>query len=328
MKRYIFFVVLALSFFLLAACGHMELTYKETPAVSASVSLDNPTPELSPQEADSPAPPVSAPAALEGGASPEVSVQPPPAVTSANAQNGEPAEVEDTASPAAVIESPAPAVEPSQGQAEAQGSEGQPPFLTQAVSTAGLSFDVFDFSQLVLVAADGSTADIYCYDKGADGLWTLNESIGHVSGYSGRNGVSTDKHEGDGCSPGGLFKLGYAFGNNPEPPTGIDYRAITSETYWVDDPESEYYNQWVEGTDGADWTGGEHLSDNIVSYAYAIVIEYNTPPSTVAGKGSAIFLHIGNKPTSGCVTVTEETLLRILKWLSADKNPSILITVK
>ena len=154
----------------------------------------------------------------------------------------------------------------------------------------GLSFGEIGFSQLVLVSADKTSADIYCYDKGPDGLWKLNNDLGHITGYAGRNGVNTDKHEGDGCSPAGLFGLGYAFGNSPKPKTGMEYRPITKDTYWIDDPNSKYYNQWVEGTDGADWTDGEHLSDNVISYAYAVVIDYNTPPGTVRGKGLGDFL--------------------------------------
>lgn len=210
-----------------------------------------------------------------------------------------------------------------------QNSTGeQPPLMTKLIQGAGLSFDDLSFSQLVIVAAEGSFADIYCYDKSDSGQWILNEEIGYIKGYAGRNGVNSDKHEGDGCSPAGLFRLGYAFGNNEKPSTGMEYRPITENTYWIDDPNSKYYNQWVEGTDNADWSGAEHLSENIVSYAYAVAIDYNTAPNTVAGKGSAIFFHIGSKPTSGCVVVSEETLLTILKWLSQEKSPSILITAQ
>jgi L,D-peptidoglycan transpeptidase YkuD (ErfK/YbiS/YcfS/YnhG family) len=204
----------------------------------------------------------------------------------------------------------------------------QPPLLSQMVEKAELSFDDIGCSQLILVNADKTNADIYCYDKGENGLWKLNETLGYIKGYVGRNGVSVDKHEGDGCSPGGLFSLSYAFGNNAKPETGLSWRAITKDTYWIDDPNSKYYNQWVENVDDADWTGGEHLSENVVSYAYAVVIDYNTAPNTVAGKGSAIFFHIGNKPTSGCVVVTKDTLLNVLKWLSEDKNPGMLIVAE
>ena len=328
MKRLFPLLVLALSLSLLSACGHMELTYKTAPAASATGSAESPMSEPSPKAEVSPVAPESAPETPAEAPSPDDAAQIPPDVPTPDSQAGMPAEAGGTAAPAAAETSPAPDIGASQKPEPAPVSNNQPPLLTEAVSSAGFSFGDFSFSQLVLVAAEGSKADIYCYDKGNNGLWALNENIGYAGGYIGRNGVSTDKHEGDGCSPSGLFSLGFVFGNKPKPTTAMDYRAITQETYWIDDPDSAYYNQWVEGTDGADWTGGEHLSDNTVSYAYAVVIDYNTAPNTVAGKGSAIFMHIGNKPTSGCVAVSEETLLKILRWLAPEKSPSILIAVK
>lgn len=201
----------------------------------------------------------------------------------------------------------------------------QPAILAHAVEEAGLSFDEFTFSQLVLVAAEGAQASIYCYDKGGDGLWVVSDDIGYINGYVGRNGVTLKKHEGDGCTPEGLYGLGYAFGYSSEPATGMKYRVVTEESYWVDDPNSKYYNQWVEGADGADWNSAAHLSEFKGSYAYVVVIEYNTAPNTVSGAGSAIFLHYGYEPTAGCVAVSGKNMLDILKWLDQDKTPNILI---
>jgi L,D-peptidoglycan transpeptidase YkuD (ErfK/YbiS/YcfS/YnhG family) len=143
----------------------------------------------------------------------------------------------------------------------------------------------------------------------------------------GRNGVSADKREGDGCTPAGLFGFGFAFGNSAKPETGMTWRDVTSDSYWVDDPNSLYYNQWVEGRDNADWTSAEHLSESPKNYAYAVVVDYNTE-NTIAGNGSAIFLHCKTEPTSGCVAAPQESILKILKWLSEGKNPGILIAGK
>jgi L,D-peptidoglycan transpeptidase YkuD (ErfK/YbiS/YcfS/YnhG family) len=141
----------------------------------------------------------------------------------------------------------------------------------------------------------------------------------------GRNGVSFDKVEGDGGTPGGLYAIGFAFGNMEKPETGLEYRKVTGQSYWVDDPDSGYYNQWVEGGENRDWKSAEHLSESKNAYAYAAVIEYNTGYEKIAGKGSAIFLHCGLSPTSGCVAVGESDMLKLLGWLKADKNPHILI---
>lgn len=202
--------------------------------------------------------------------------------------------------------------------------EHSAPLLTKAVTDAGTAFESIPFSQLILVLAHGSSADLRCYEKGYSAVWQLRESLGVMSGFVGRNGVSVSKKEGDGCSPAGLFRLGDAFGTVEKPETKMAYRRITENSFWVDDPSSCHYNTWVEGEHKADWSSAEHLSDYPGEYAYAVVIEYNTSAQT-PGKGSAVFLHCGHRPTSGCIAVPEPTLLHILKWLEPEKSPGILI---
>ncbi len=336
MKRFFILLLSASLLLLLSDCTGMEMIYKETPSFLVSADLEAPMPEPSFQETVSAGPSASGQedagddVSEDNSSADDYSPQAPASASPEGTEMYDDTQTEDEIGAPAdggaesiVTDTPA---EPEEQITPDAG--GQPPLLSQCILSAGLSFDSFAFSQLILVRADGSNADIYCYEKNDNGLWKLNDDLGYIAGYAGRNGVSTDKREGDGCTPGGLYRLGYAFGNKPQPPTGMAYRAITADSLWIDDPNSKYYNQWVEGMDGADWTSCEHLATNIVSYAYAVVVEYNTPPDTIAGKGSAIFFHIGNKPSSGCVVVTEETLLSILKWLSADENPSVLIVAK
>ncbi len=335
MRRYGLLFVLALSIFLLYACASTSTNHidKEAPAVLASAGSQSPSPDVTAQGPSSPD--AQHPDDETGVSSPEpdqAEIEETPAVSpqipSDESGNSVQESINADAGKAEAAASPEVSPTPDntiEQEPEVEISSEQPPLMTQLVQGAGLSFEDIAFTQLVLVAAEGSKAMIYCYDKGESGQWVLNEDIGYVKGYVGRNGVSIEKLEGDGCTPGGLFALGYAFGNNAKPATGMAYKAITEESYWVDDPNSIYYNQWVEGKDDADWSSAEYLSENVVSYAYAVNIEYNTAPNIVAGKGSAIFLHIGNKPTSGCITVTEDQLLHILKWLSSDKSPGMLI---
>ena len=64
-----------------------------------------------------------------------------------------------------------------------------------------------------------------------------------------------------------------------------------------------------------DWRSAEDLSKEIIAYKYVAVIEYNTGPVT-KGAGSAIFLHCDQgKPTAGCVSVPEETMIRLLRFI-------------
>ena len=146
----------------------------------------------------------------------------------------------------------------------------------------------------------------------------------------GRNGVAPDgkKREGDGRVPSGVFALQRAFGYAPQFQTGLEYSRAGENDFWVDDPASNQYNQWVRGPTSA--KSFEVLRRKDKLYQFAAVIEYNTEP-IVAGNGSAIFLHIWrgyNQSTSGCVALSERNLRRVLKWLDKNKNPQIVILEK
>jgi L,D-peptidoglycan transpeptidase YkuD (ErfK/YbiS/YcfS/YnhG family) len=165
-------------------------------------------------------------------------------------------------------------------------------------------------------------ADLRLYER-ANGGW---EFIGRMLANVGRNGVGKTK-EGDQKSPAGIFSLGSAFGNAPAPEgCRYPYRMLTEEDYWVDDSRSKYYNQWVKFKDGdwKDWESAECLWREKVCYKYAVIINYNL--ARQEGKGSAIFLHVWageNSPTQGCTAVSEEDMIRILRWLEFDKKPVI-----
>ena len=158
-----------------------------------------------------------------------------------------------------------------------------------------------------------------------EGAW--KEVFGPMDAVIGRNGLALpdQKKEGDGQTPSGTFHLGTAFGYGTAIDTKLDYRQATSQDFWVDDGESPQYNQWVVGTPQAKSFEKLKRDDNL--YQYGIVIEYNTNP-IVPGKGSAIFLHIwrgAGQPTAGCVALSEENLLSLLKWLDRSKNPAIIL---
>ena len=175
--------------------------------------------------------------------------------------------------------------------------------------------------QLIIVDSVGNAAVLRLYEK-VNGVWTAVSEP--MDGRLGKNGVTTDKREGDGCTPAGLYSLTEAFGVQPLPSSGLPYRQAGPDSYWVDDPDSQFYNTWGEGRENADWQSAEHLTDYPALYAYAAVIDYNRDP-VVPGKGSAIFLHCGANPTAGCVSTAEENIIRILEWLDPTASPQILI---
>jgi len=144
-------------------------------------------------------------------------------------------------------------------------------------------------------------------------------------GSIGKNGLAPigEKKEADLKTPVGLYALGEAFGSQPLA-LKMDYRYITSEDKFIDDPNHKDYNTWVNGKTDAK----SYESMLIKSYKMGVVVNYNMHPIK-PGAGSAIFMHLRqapNMPTAGCVSMDEPHLLALLKWLDKKKNPYIFIS--
>ena len=156
------------------------------------------------------------------------------------------------------------------------------------------------------------------------GIWHL--VFPAFTGSIGEMGFAAvdEKREGDGKSPSGIFPLGIAFGYDPSVETKMPYQQATDDDFWVDDVNSEDYNKWVKGEpNAASW---EKMKRDDDQYKYGVVIEYNMHP-IIKGKGSAIFLHEWNDgdSTLGCVSVSEEMILKIFGWLDPAKKPLIIM---
>ncbi len=168
-------------------------------------------------------------------------------------------------------------------------------------------------NQLIIVSANGSRADVSMYVKTSSSSW---ETIVSAYGFVGMEGVGTAS-EYSSRTPAGIFSLSLAFGVNNNPGTSLPYTHVDSSHYWVDDPDSTYYNQFVSTNYiSPDWSSAEHIVDYPGPYAYAIAIDYNT--SCVKGAGSAIFLHCSNgSATYGCVSVPTQTMITILNNINS-----------
>ncbi|MBP5390542.1 MAG: L,D-transpeptidase family protein [Bacteroidales bacterium] len=132
--------------------------------------------------------------------------------------------------------------------------------------------------------------------------------------HYGKNGLSADRHDGDGTTPIGLFKVLYCFGNAPDPGAGMTYREVQRTSYWSG--EKEDYNTWVDLEPGSrEMKRSEYLYKFKISYKYAMAIDFNTNP-VVWGKGFAIFIHcdyLDDQTTAGCVAIEEKYMLRLVK---------------
>ena len=101
----------------------------------------------------------------------------------------------------------------------------------------------------------------------------------------------------------------------------FSWRVVDSKDVWVDDPGSDLYNTWQRLPANGRWDSAEPL--DVPAYAYAQVIDYNT--ARVAGRGSAIFLHVDlGRATAGCVALPRERLLAVLRW----ERPGAVVVIR
>jgi L,D-peptidoglycan transpeptidase YkuD (ErfK/YbiS/YcfS/YnhG family) len=140
------------------------------------------------------------------------------------------------------------------------------------------------------------------------GGWTVPVALG-------RGGILANKREGDGGTPSGTFyplRLWWRADRHPRPRTFLPVRPIRPEDGWCEDPRGRHYNQPIRlagDQPGDRLTREDHLYDFIVE------IDHNSAPR-IAGRGSAVFLHLARpdfSPTAGCVSMTKSAMLRLLR---------------
>jgi L,D-peptidoglycan transpeptidase YkuD (ErfK/YbiS/YcfS/YnhG family) len=133
----------------------------------------------------------------------------------------------------------------------------------------------------------------------------------------GRGGIKANKREGDGGTPKGIFRprqLWWRADRYPRPRTFLPARAIRSEDAWCEDPSSRHYNQPLRLDRDQ---GGDRLTRQDHLYDFIVEIDHNSLPR-IAGRGSAVFLHLARpdfSPTAGCVSMTRSAMLRLLERL-------------
>lgn len=153
--------------------------------------------------------------------------------------------------------------------------------------------------------------------------------IGWGRGLYETNGlVGPFKHEGDGKSPAGIFRLGSAFGFAPTAQVKfikLPYLQVQTPVECVDDGASAHYNSIVDRSTEKkiDWNSSEKMHDITVEYRLGIVVEHNTDPR-VPGGGSCIFMHVwqnSTKATSGCTAMAFDKMENLLHWIDPMKKP-------
>lgn len=182
-----------------------------------------------------------------------------------------------------------------------------------------------DTQQLIVVESKGTIKARVTTCEWSQNKWRT--ALKEFSAVVGQSGVAKfgEKQEGDKKTPSGVYPVGEAFGSIPIS-LRMDYKYITKEDKFIDDPKHPNYNAWVTGR-----TDAKSFETMLIpQYKLGLVINYNMNP-VISGAGSAIFMHIWTSPstgTFGCVAASEESMQTLLQWLDKNKRPYIYIIDK
>ena len=139
----------------------------------------------------------------------------------------------------------------------------------------------------------------------------------------GKNGLNSNKKEGDFSTPKGLFnlkKLYFRKDRVDTPKCKIGKKIIKRDMAWCDNPTHKKYNEEIK-------IYNKKFKENLYrvdhKYDYLIPINYNAKKTP--NKGSAIFIHLTKnyKPTTGCVALKKKDFEILLKLI--DKKTKIRI---
>ncbi|MFC5379493.1 L,D-transpeptidase family protein [Aquipuribacter nitratireducens] len=183
-------------------------------------------------------------------------------------------------------------------------------------------------SQVIVVTAPSWTtsyATLTAYERRATGWERVH---GPWQARLGPNGfmIGEERVVGNRTTPAGSYSITETFGRLADPGTRMPYVQVGMDHYWVGGSESPYYNDMRLGSQGGFRTeASERLATYDPQYNYAAVIDFNRP-DPVAGRGSAIFLHVnGRDATLGCVSVSQTQMHTLLRWLDPAATPQIVM---
>jgi L,D-peptidoglycan transpeptidase YkuD (ErfK/YbiS/YcfS/YnhG family) len=185
---------------------------------------------------------------------------------------------------------------------------------------------------------DSSTVTLRRYERRGSAWRQIGKSFAGRAGTHGlvwgrglnpRSDDMTDKSEGDGRAPAGVFSLGQAFGYDSawKTRTKLPYVTVGTRDLLVEDANSPLYNTYVrlDHEPATAFEKKQQMKQNDPMHRLKILINHNTSPSIVPGKGSAILFHIwragGAKPTAGCTSMSDASIETLMKWLDPSKQP-------
>lgn len=211
-------------------------------------------------------------------------------------------------------------------------------FLPSSAHAAGVPNDC---QQLIVALApdwNSMRGELQRFERSAAGPW--RRVNGPVPVLFGKNGLAWGrglagqeepglrKKERDGRAPAGVFRLGKIYTYDPALPAGamFPFHQVTKADAWIDDPTRPDYNRLVTIDDPdhpPPWFGKEKMRHNDFAYRWLVEIRHNSDPPW-PNEGSAIFFHIRRgeaRPSSGCTTMAEDALVRLIRWLREEDHP-------
>jgi len=197
-----------------------------------------------------------------------------------------------------------------------------------------------DCSQLIVAVApdwNSMRGKMQLFERPRGGEWNATNApvpvllgkngLAWGSGLAGQEEPGLHKKERDGRAPAGIFAIGKVFGYDAKLPPGGDYpyHQVTEADVWSDDPRSANYNRHIviDPKNPPDNYTHEKMRSGDFAYHWLVEIRHNSDPP-VPGAGSAIFFHIrrgGNRATTGCTTMAEPELVKLISWLRAGRHP-------
>lgn len=189
---------------------------------------------------------------------------------------------------------------------------------------------------------DSKQGTVQGFERDASGAWkpTLGpfpvmfgkNGLAWGRGIRGNSEVGLHKEEHDGRAPAGLFNLGTIYTYDPALPEGSKYpfHTVNDRDAWIDDPSLPNYNEHITIPDAGhppEWFDKMKMRQGDFAYRWLVEIRHNASPIE-PGAGSAIFFHIRrgvDRPTSGCTTMAQDNLVKLIRWLRADQHPEYVL---
>jgi L,D-peptidoglycan transpeptidase YkuD (ErfK/YbiS/YcfS/YnhG family) len=215
-------------------------------------------------------------------------------------------------------------------------------FLPSSARAAGVPNDCEQL--IVAVAPDWNSmrGELQRLERSPSGPWRRagapvpvlfgKNGLAWGSGLAGQEESGLRKKERDGRAPAGVFRIGkiYTYDSALPPGAAFPFHQVTKADAWIDDPIRPDYNRFVTIDDPdhpPPWFAKEKMRHNDFAYRWLVEIRHNSDPPR-PNEGSAIFFHIRRgeaRPSSGCTTMAESELVRLIRWLRDEDHPCYIL---